>query len=77
MLKLKKLKNIQRIHNELSKLKVNFGTNVAQSLIHNIVPNPKKAIVGKANKSVKNTGKKDIKIKICFFTSLFIFQNII
>ena len=59
----KKLKEAvsQGIHDELSKLKGNFGTNVAQSLINNIVPNPKKAIVGKANKSVKNTGKKDKK----------------
>ena len=59
----KKLKEAvsQGIHDELSKLKGNFDSNVAQNLINNIVPNPKTSIVGRQNKSVKNTTKKDKK----------------
>ena len=56
----KKLKEkvSQGIHDEISKLKGNFSTNVAQSLIKNIVPNPKNSIVGRINKSVKNRVNK-------------------
>ena len=53
----------QGIHDELSKLKGNFDSHVAQNLINNIVPNPKTSIVGRVNKSVKNTTKKDKKGK--------------
>ena len=48
----------QGIHEELTKLKGNFNTNVAQSLIKKIVPNPNNSIVGRVNKSVKNVIKK-------------------
>ena len=61
----KKLKDAvsQGIHDEISKLKGNFGNNVAQSLINHIIPNPKTSIVGKVNKSVSvsNRIKKDKK----------------
>ena len=61
----------QNIHDELTKLQGNFSTNVGQSLIKNIVPNPKNTIMGKMSKSVKSLfpkvskndkkGKKDQK----------------
>ena len=50
-----KLKNqvCKGIHEELTKIKGNFSTNIAQNLIKSIAPNPNNAIKGKANKSVK------------------------
>ena len=41
------------IHEELTKIKSNFNTDIAQELFKNIIPNPKNVIKGKANKSVK------------------------
>ena len=46
------------IHNEISKLKQQFSTNIGQSLIKRIVPDKKTSIVGRINKSVKNTISK-------------------
>jgi len=54
----------QSIHDELTKLKSNFGNNIAQSLFKNIVPNPNNTVSGRASKTVikdKNNkkGKKE------------------
>ena len=45
----------QGIHDEISKLKQQFSSNIGQSLIKRIVPDKKTSIVGRINKSVKNT----------------------
>ena len=49
------------IHDEISKLQGNFSTNVGQSLIKNIVPNPVNKIAGKVSKSIKNLFPKNKK----------------
>ena len=49
------------IHDEISKLQGNFSTNVGQSLIKNIVPNPVNKIAGKVSKSLKNLFPKNKK----------------
>ena len=54
----------QGIHDELTKLKGNFESNIAQTLIKNIVPDKKTSIIGKVSKSVKkNVSKIGDKIK--------------
>ena len=56
----KKLKEqlSQGIHDELSKLKNDFDSSIAQDLIKNIVPDKNTSIVGKINKRVNKTVSK-------------------
>ena len=49
------------IHDEISKLQGNFSTNIGQSLIKNIVPNPMDKIAGKVSKTIKNLFPKNKK----------------
>ncbi len=65
----KKLKDqvSQGIHDELSKLKGNFNSSIAQELIKKVVPDKNASIVGKASKSarkaIKNFERKVVKIE--------------
>ena len=56
----KKLKEqlSQGIHDELSKLKNDFDSSIAQDLIKNIVTDKNTSIVGKINKRVNKTVSK-------------------